>query len=68
MPTIRTGYLNGNRGIRVVFRRDGNLKLSMFTGADYTNRCNHRLSISGVAVMLRNTVSVAQRSALGDTS
>ena len=34
---------------------EGNLKLSLFADEDYADKCNDRWSVSGVAVMLRNT-------------
>ena len=37
-----------------MFRRGGDLKLSLFTDADYADRCNDRRSVSGVAAMLGN--------------
>ena len=39
----------------VVFRRGGDLKLSLFADEDCADRCNDRRSVSGVAVMLGNT-------------
>ena len=54
---IRTivAYLTATKGLGVVFRREGDLKLSLFTDADYVDICNDRRSVSGVAVMLGNT-------------
>ena len=53
-------YLKAAKDLGVVFRRVGDLKLSLFAGADYANKCNDRRSVSGVAVMLGNTaVSVS---------
>ena len=49
-------YLKGTKDLGVVFRRGGELKLSLFVGADYAARCNDRRSVSGVvAVMLGDT-------------
>ena len=50
-----TAYLKVTKGLGVVFRRVGDLKLSLFADADYADRCNDRRSVSGVAVMLGNT-------------
>ena len=47
-------YLKAPEDLGVVFQRGGDLKLS-FADADYADRCNDRRSVSGVAVMLRNT-------------
>ena len=54
---IRTiiAYLKATKGLGVVFQRKGDLKLSLFTDADYADVCNDRRSVSGVAVMLGNT-------------
>ena len=43
----------------VVFRREGDLKLSLFADADCADRYNDRWSVSGVAVMLGNTAGSA---------
>ena len=43
------------KDLGVVFRRGGDLKLLLFAGADYADRCNYRRSVSGVAIMLGNT-------------
>ena len=48
-------FLKATKGLGVVFRRGGDLKLSLFADADYADRCNDRRSVSGVAVMLGNT-------------
>ena len=48
-------YLKATKDLGVVFRRGGELKLSLFTDADDVGRCNDRRSVSGVAVMLGNT-------------
>ena len=47
-------YLKAPKDLAVVFQPGGGLKLS-FADADYADRCNDRRSVSGVAVMLRNT-------------
>ena len=47
-------YLKATKDLGVVFQRGGDLKLS-FADAGYADRCNNRRSVSGVAVMLRNT-------------
>ena len=38
-----------------MFRRGGDLKLLLFADVDYADKCNDMRSVSGVAVMLRNT-------------
>ena len=48
-------YLKATKYLGVVFRRGGDLKLSLFADADYADKCNDRRSVSGVAVMLGNT-------------
>ena len=48
-------YLKATKDLGIVFRRGGDLKLSLFADADYADRCNDRRSVSGVAVMLGNT-------------
>ena len=49
-------YLKATKDLGVVFRRGGDLKLSLFADdADYAHKCNDRRSVSGVAVMLGNT-------------
>ena len=48
-------YLKATKDVGVVFRRRGDLKLSLFADADYADICNDRRSVSGVAVMLGNT-------------
>ena len=48
-------YLKATKDVGVVFRRGGDLKLSLFADANYADRCNDRRSVSGVAVMLGNT-------------
>ena len=64
MPTIRLrwkavrkiiAYLKATKDLGVVFRRGGDLKLSLFADADYADRCSDRRSVSGVAGMLGNT-------------
>ena len=50
-----TTYLKATKNLGAMFRRGGNLKLSLFTDVDYADRCNDRRSVSGVAVMLGNT-------------
>ena len=45
-----------------MFRRGEDLKLSLFAGGDYADRCNDRRSVSGVAVMLGNTAVSASAS------
>ena len=52
-------YLKATKDLGVVFRRGGDLKLSLFTDADYADKCNNRRSVSGVAVMLGNTAMSA---------
>ena len=53
-------YLKATKDLGVVFRRGGDLKLSLFADADYADRCNDKRAVSGVAVMLGNTaVSVS---------
>ena len=47
--------LKVTKGLGDVFRWRGDLKLSLFADAGYVDRCNDRRSVSGVAVMLRNT-------------
>ncbi|CAN0412556.1 unnamed protein product, partial [Ascophyllum nodosum] len=47
-------YLKATKDLGVVFRRGGDLKLSLFADADYADKCNDRRSVSGVAVMLGN--------------
>ena len=49
-------YPKATKDLGVVFWREGDLKLSLFADVDYTDRCNDRRSVSGVAVMLENTV------------
>ena len=49
-------YLKATKDLRIVFRRGGDLKLSLSADADYADICNDRRSVSGVAVMLGNTV------------
>ena len=48
-------YLKATKDLRVAFWLGGDLKLSLFADADHADRCNDRLSVSGVAVMLGNT-------------
>ena len=48
-------YLETAKDLGVVFRRGGDLKLSLFADADYADRFNDRWSVTGVAVMLGNT-------------
>ncbi|CAM9944380.1 unnamed protein product, partial [Ascophyllum nodosum] len=48
-------YLKATKDLGVVFRRGGDLKLSLFADEDYVSRYNDKRSISGVAVMLGNT-------------
>lgn len=48
-------YLKGTKDLGVVFRRERELKLSLFADTDYANRCNERRWIPGVAVILGNT-------------
>ena len=48
-------YLKATKNLGVIFRRGGDLKLSLFADADYADRCNDRRSLSGVTVMLGNT-------------
>ena len=51
-----TAYLIATKDLGVVFRRGGDLKLSFFADGDCADECNDRRSVSGVAVMLVNTV------------
>ena len=48
-------YLTATKDLGVVFRRGGDLKLSLFADADYADIGNDRRSVSGVVVMLGNT-------------
>ena len=48
-------YLKATKDLGVVFRRGGDLKLSLFADADYADRCNDRRWVSGAAFMLENT-------------
>ena len=48
-------YLKVTKDLWVVFRRRGDLKLSLFADADNADKFNDRRSVSGVAVMLGNT-------------
>ena len=53
-------YLIATKDLGVVFRRGGDLKLSLFADGDCADKCNDRQSVSGLAVMLVNTaVSVS---------
>ena len=56
-------YLKAAKNLGVVFRRGGDLKLSLFSDGDYADRCNDRRSVSDVAVMLENTAVSASRTA-----
>ena len=47
--------LKATKDLVVVFKRGGNMELSLFADADYADGCNDRRSVSGVAVMLGNT-------------
>ena len=47
--------LKATKNLGVVFRRGGDLKLSLFADVDYANRCNDRRLVSGVAVVLGST-------------
>ena len=51
-----TAYLKATKGLGVVFQWGGGLTLSLFADADYADRCGDKRSVSGVAVMLGNTV------------
>ena len=48
-------YLKATKDLGDGFWWRGDLKLSLFADAGYVDRCNDRRSVSGVAVMLRNT-------------
>ena len=48
-------YLKATKNLGVVFRRGGDLKLSLFADADYADKCIDGRSVSGVAVMLGTT-------------
>ena len=48
-------YLKATKDLGVVFRRGGDLKLSLFADADYADRCNDKRLVSGIAVILGNT-------------
>ena len=48
-------YQKATKDLGVVFRRGGDLKLSLFANTDYADRCNERRLVSVVAVMLGNT-------------
>ena len=51
-----TAYLKATKDLGVVFRRGGDLKLSLFADTDYADKCNNRRSVSGIIdVMLGNT-------------
>ena len=39
-------YPQATKDLGVVFRRRGDLKLSLFADADYADRCNDRLPVS----------------------
>ena len=52
-------YLKATKDLGVVFRRGGDLKLSLFADADYADGCNDRRSVSGIAVMLGTTPVIA---------
>ena len=48
-------YLEATKDLRVVFRRVGDLKLSLFADAGYADICNDRRSVSAIVAMLGNT-------------
>ena len=48
-------YLKATKDLGIVFRRGGDLKLSLFADADYADRRDDRRLVSGVAVMLGMT-------------
>ena len=48
-------YLKATKDLGVVFRRGGDLKLSLFADADYADICDDRRSVSGALVMLEYT-------------
>ena len=50
-----TTYLKETKDLGLVFRRGGEFKLSLFADVDYAERCNHRRSVSGAAVILGDT-------------
>ena len=55
-------YLKATKDLGVVFRRGGDLKLSLFADdADDVDICNDRRSVSSVAVMLGNNAAVSDR-------
>ena len=56
-------YLKATKNLGVVFRREGDFKLSLFSDGDYANICNDRRSVSDVAVMLENTAMSASSKA-----
>ena len=56
-------YVKATKDLGVVFRRGGDLKLSLFADADYADKCNDRRSVSGVAVILGNTAVSASSTA-----
>ena len=56
-----SAYLNkATKDLGVVSQRGGGLKLSLFVGTDYADRCNDRRSVSGSTVILRNTAMCAK--------
>ena len=52
-------YVKETKDLGVVFRRGGDLKLSLFADEDYADNCSDRRSVSCVAVMLGNTAASA---------
>ena len=50
------GYLKGTRDLGIIFRRGGDLTLSLYVNADYADKANDRRSVSGAAVMSNPTI------------
>ena len=48
-------YLKATKDLGVVFRRGRDLKLLLFTDADYADRCDNRRSVSSAAFLLGST-------------
>ena len=56
-------YLKATKDLGVVFRRGGDLKLSLLADVDYADRCDNRRSVSSATVLLGNTAVSASSAA-----
>ena len=49
-------YLNGTKRLGITYVRGSRLSLNVYADADYANKDNDRLSVSGIAVTLGGTI------------